>query len=288
MGRHKKEIIPNCKCYICGKEFYRPISQIRDINTICCSKSCCNKRLKTMMLGENNPNYNNKWNDDLKKKVSNIVKERYKLHPELKEKCAVNKGKKLPLTSIKLKEYYKTHEANMKGKHHNQESLQKISKKSKAKFNEEYNKKIRKKFEDKGLWKPLSEKESIEIYYKESNWKKRMFDIIDDEEQIKLLKENGVFNSKNNSKGMVRDHMYSRMSGFENGVFPEILRHPCNCQIILHSNNIKKGKKNMLTLDELFDRIINYNKEWFEQEKVLKLIEEYKNGKRWFNQYRKE
>lgn len=44
----------------------------------------------------------------------------------------------------------------------------------------------------------------------------------------------------------------------------------------------------MLTLDELFDRIINYNKEWFEQEKVLKLIEEYKNGKRWFNPYRKE
>lgn len=76
-------------------------------------------------------------------------------------------------------------------------------------------------------------------------------------------------------------------------IYFTILRHPCNCQILTHSENIKKKKyqyidKNDLTLDELFNRIISYKKEWYEQELVLRLIEDYKNGKRWFNKYRKE
>ena len=47
-----------------------------------------------------------------------------------------------------------------------------------------------------------------------------MFDIITDSNQQKLLKEFGIFNSYSNTKGVVRDHMYSRLSGFKNGVFP--------------------------------------------------------------------
>lgn len=46
--------------------------------------------------------------------------------------------------------------------------------------------------------------------------------------------------------------------------------------------------ENHLTLEELFIRIINYKKEWYEQDLVIKLIEDYKNGKRWINKYRKE
>ena len=44
-----------------------------------------------------------------------------------------------------------------------------------------------------------------------------------------MLKTLGVFNSKTNVNGIVRDHIFSRAMGFKFKVFPEILRHPCNC-----------------------------------------------------------
>ena len=80
---------------------------------------------------------------------------------------------------------------------------------------------------------------------------------------------------------------------YENGVFTEILRQPCNCQILTNRDNIMKKRQkyidgNHLTLEELFNKIINYKKEWYEQDLVIKLIEDYKNGKRWINKYRKE
>lgn len=118
-----------------------------------------------------------------------------------------------------------------------------------------------------------------------SNWIEKMFDKIKDEKQIKLLKEKGVFNVYTNNKGVVRDHIFMRYSGFKQGVFPEILRHPCNCQIITHGQNISKEyKKDNQTLEELFEKIINYNKDWKEQNKCLKLIQEYQKGKRYKKQ----
>ena len=112
-----------------------------------------------------------------------------------------------------------------------------------------------------------------------------MFDRANDKEQI-LLKEFGVFNCRNNSKGVVRDHAYSRKSGFENKVFPEILRHPCNCRIITHSDNTKKRKAryvdaDSITLQSLFNEIIKYEGKWDEQQKCLSLINDYFSGKRW-------
>ena len=293
MGRNKKIKEPNYKCTNCGKLFFRYKSTVKNENAVFCCKKCYHKYMETSMLGKNNPNYNHKWSDEEKIKQSELVKQRYIERPELKELCAVNKGKKLPETGRKLKEYYKTHPTNFQGRHHSEESKKIIGEKSKAKFTDEFNKKMRKIYEDVGLWIPLEEKEDIEIYYKEANWKQQMFNLIDDENQIKKLKECGVFNCRTNHNGVVRDHMYSRRSGFDNGVFPEILRHPCNCQILEHKENVKK-KKNYkfdgddLTLEELFDRILNYKKDWYEQDLVIKLIEEYKNGKRWNNKYRKE
>ena len=101
-----------------------------------------------------------------------------------------------------------------------------------------------------------------------------------------LLKEFGVFNARTNSKGMVRDHQFSRKSGFQLGVFPELLRHPENCQIISHSENVRKRAKryidgDSITLSELFKRITKYNGDWQRQELCLELVDRYKNGKRW-------
>lgn len=111
-----------------------------------------------------------------------------------------------------------------------------------------------------------------------------MFDLVEDKNN--LLKDIGVFNCKTNKNGIVRDHMYSRHTGFNNNVFPEILRHPCNCQLLTNKDNVRKALSNSvnsdaITLEELFERITIYKKEWFEQEKVLMLIEKYKACERY-------
>ena len=293
MGRKKSIKEPNYICSNCKKPFFRFPSTVRNENAVFCCKKCFYEYMKTSMLGENNPNYGNKWDEKTKQKVSEIVKQRYIKRPELKELCAVNKGKKLFETSKKLKEYYKTHKPTMYGKKLSEKSKKIIGEKSKKKFTTEYKERMRKQYETLGYWIPLENKADKEIYYKEANWKQNMFNLIYDENQLKLLTDYNVFNSITNPKGVVRDHMYSRRSGFENGVFPEILRHPCNCQILTNRDNIMKKRQkyidgNHLTLEELFNKIINYKKEWYEQDLVIKLIEDYKNGKRWINKYRKE
>ena len=288
-----KEKNPNYKCTNCGKLFFRYSSTIKNKNAVFCCKKCYYNYLKTSFIGEKNPNYNKKWSEEAKEIQSKLIKEKFIENPELRIKSAVNKGKKLPGTSKKLKEYYKTHEQYLKGKHHSEETKKLIGEKSKEKYTEEYNKRMRKIYEDIGLWIPLEMKDDIQIYYDEANWKKPMFDIIKDKEQIKKLNENGVFNCKKNHNGVVRDHIYSRRSGFENKVFPEILRHPCNCQILTNSENVRKKRYyyhdgDDQTLEELIEKILNYKDEWYEQDLVIKLIEDYKNGKRWINKYRKE
>ena len=70
------------------------------------------------------------------------------------------------------------------------------------------------------------------------------------------------------------------------GVFPQILRHPANCQILTAKDNIKKKNgryidADHLTIDELFDRIESYAGNWIEQELCIALISEYKSGQRY-------
>jgi len=100
-----------------------------------------------------------------------------------------------------------------------------------------------------------------------------------------LLQELGVFNNRTNTKGIVRDHMFSRWSGFQQCVFPELLRHPCNVALIKHGENVGKGRrketKDSQTLEQLFCKIRAYTSIWLEQETCLRLIERYENGERY-------
>jgi hypothetical protein len=73
-----------------------------------------------------------------------------------------------------------------------------------------------------------------------------------------------------------------------NLVFPEILRHPCNCQLLTHAENLSKKDyryidKDAQSLDDLFTKIEGYSNDWVEQSVVLLLIQKYKNGERWIN-----
>lgn len=151
-----------------------------------------------------------------------------------------------------------------------------------------YDLNYRKHFEEIGLWLPNEIKSDYKIYYDLANWKQQMFNFIDDPQQLILLKEHGIFNPYTNTNGIVRDHIYSRAAGFENKVFPEILRHPCNCELILHRDNTIKRKQCGMTLDELFTKILKFDKIWIEQSICIEQILNYKQGKRWINPYKNQ
>lgn len=65
-------------------------------------------------------------------------------------------------------------------------------------------------------------------------------------------------NRKNNLNGVSRDHMYSVKEGYKNKVSPLLLSHPANCKLMLQIDNGRKHDKCTITLDELKQRI----KEW--------------------------
>lgn len=52
--------------------------------------------------------------------------------------------------------------------------------------------------------------------------------------------------------------MFSVKEGFVLNVDPEIMKHPANCKLMIHSENISKNDKSTITLDELLERI----KQW--------------------------
>lgn len=137
----------------------------------------------------------------------------------------------------------------------------------------------RKTMEEKGLWTPLDQIEDWELYKVQSNWIRRMFDLLSPEELL-YLRKYGVYNIHKNKNGVVRHHKYSRASGFKYRVFPVILRHPCNLGVLRNIENTRHDR-NDLELESLFQMIESYDKEWIEQKECINCIKKYKNGERW-------
>ena len=283
---------PKCKLETCNNQIFKVQPTLPYHFNSFCSKHCQNTYNG---IGERNSNYGNTWNNEQRKHLSLIVIDRMKNdyyryvanQPHSKESIASKKQKLSKFAKTRVKE-----KNSFYGKHHSQDFCQKQSKRMKAVCNtKEYQIKRRQTCEQNGQMIPLSQKTDYEIYYDLANWKYQMFDIITDEKQLQLLKDNGVFNTQSNTKGCVRDHIYSRFSGFNDKVFPEILRHPCNCQIVLNSYNIRKTSRAKRGPDDqskeiLFDKIKHYDGQWIEQKLCLKLICDYENGKRWVNPYK--
>ena len=243
---------------------------------------CCKKCANSGNLGSGNPNFGKKWNNEQRKKASNRVINEMKDTIRRIKSGKANRGKKFSQELIK-----KMHGNRLPSSYshpHSEEGRKIIGKKSKAKFTLEFKKRMRELREANGTITKLHYLDSFLLYNNLSNWQKRMFDLTNIK-GLEKLKEFGVYSTKN-KKGVVRDHILSRRTGFENKVFPEILRHPCNCQILTHVENSKKQRgKNRTgdhqTLEELFNKICNYKEEWFEQEKCIELINKYKIGERY-------
>ena len=82
-----------------------------------------------------------------------------------------------------------------------------------------------------------------------------------DKFDFELIKEHGFYsaaNRGNNLNGVSRDHMYSVSEGYANGVDPNILGHPANCQLMRHNDNVSKNGKSSITLEALKNRILNW------------------------------
>ena len=62
-------------------------------------------------------------------------------------------------------------------------------------------------------------------------------------------------NKNNNLGGVSRDHIYSVSDGFKNGIDPEIISHPANCQLLVHNDNNSKNNKSDITIQELLQKI---------------------------------
>lgn len=274
-------------CMICGIQFERYKSLLFEfsaekINDYTCSVKCRGEKLKITNVGENNSNFGKHWTDAKKKAQSELVK--LKVDDAYREKSgSANRGKKFSEDRIKKMHGHRTSESYSRS--HSEEQKIQIGIKSKEKFTHEFKSKFRKTMEERGNWIPLLQQDDYTLYRdKFANWVARMFDIIED--PYNLLQVHGIFNAKTNSKGVVRDHMFSRKSGFLNGVFPELLRHPANCQLLLHSDNVKKKKSryndaDAFTLDELFYRVETYKKEWKEQDLCIQLISRHRQGERY-------
>lgn len=283
------------KCDECGDTFMKEKSTIKAIKF--CSRECKNnyftgkpnenisKSLKGRFLGDKNPNFGNKWSDDQKKHLSDLKKSQ--VDDTYRNNCS--KGMKGKTISDESKEKRAKTLIEKYGRLSNTtghtESIKIIiGQKSKDKFTPEFKIQQYKTMVDRGIWLSKENKDPYKYYRELSNWGNNL-ELFDDSDWDKINKI-GFFHYKNNRSGLVRDHRYSRMSGFKNDVFPEILRHPVNCELITHSNNVKKQQnKNIssdsITLIELFELIICYEKHYINQIECVDLIDKYKNGKRY-------
>ena len=79
---------------------------------------------------------------------------------------------------------------------------------------------------------------------------------------FELIKKYGWYQAKNhgdNLNGVSRDHMVSIKYGYESNIDPEIIKHPANCRLMIHNDNVSKHKKCSITLEELTKRIDGWN-----------------------------
>jgi hypothetical protein len=166
---------------------------------------------------------------------------------------------------------------------YSEEGRKGIGEASAKKFTEEYKKKVRTHFENTGRWTKTEETDDYTLYRRLANWKNQP--ITEHTVGIEKLKISPLYSKDHKDKNaLVRDHMFSRRQGFKEKVFPEILRHPANCQLISQLDNFNKGKKTQdscMSLEDLIHRIEKWKLEYKEQTLVLEKIEAHKKGKRY-------
>lgn len=266
------------QCTICHNHFTRYVSKNLPVPKFCSNK-CKGQWYSANLKGENNPNFGKKWSIKQRELQSKLMKS--KITDEWRQKVGSgNRGKKFSAERIKANHGHRL--PSSYSHPHSNESKQRIAHASKMKFETPgYKEKMRKKMEENGFCIPLEDKADWDIYKIEYHFNGPLHYFINTLEEQESLHQLGLFNAATNPKGLVRDHIFSRKNGFENGIFCEIIRHPANCQIITHSENVSKKNKSIITIDNLFEKIKSFNRDWHEHSAALMLIDRYLNGERW-------
>ena len=188
-----------------------------------CSRSCANSRT---------------WSEEDKKKKSKIAKNSEKVQLANRDKNKIDKLSKL---AKKQNEKGNTNWSKL----HTKEVINKIKKTKKIK---------------REIWlKSIDRANKIE--YRKACKFNFSLNEYPNEFNFQLIEEYGWYKAKNrgdNPNGVSRDHRYSISEGFKNNVDPYYIRHPANCKLMNHSINNKKDRKSSITLDELKNRV----KEW--------------------------
>lgn len=130
-------------------------------------------------------------------------------------------------------------------------SKQVVSEKQKAKISES----LKRYYKDNP--RPKKDNETFDSYKARCAFKFNVYDY-PDKFDLHLVESHGWYkpsNKGNNLSGVSRDHMISVKYGFENNVDPEIISHPANCRLMIHSKNSSKCANCSITLDELLERI---------------------------------
>ena len=267
------------ECALCGKQLVRYTKH---------SLYFCNQKHKGAYQkehgttkGKNNPNFGNRWNDEQREHAAKVTSAR--MTPE--RRAIIGDQHRGKIATHETRQKMSESRTGKSGQSPTPETREKIGKASAAKFTEEYKKKIRANLEASGAIIPLNEIDDYKLYKKFADWCQRMYDFVTNEAQLDMLASNGVYNSYTNLCGVVRDHVYSRRSGFDEKVFPELLRHPCNLQLLTQSENVRKrhgyrdcdGQSRVC----LFENIRQFCGDWFEQEICVELILRYECGERY-------
>lgn len=83
-----------------------------------------------------------------------------------------------------------------------------------------------------------------------------------EEFDLSLIEQLGFYSAKNkgnNANGISRDHMLSVKYGYLNKIDPKIISHPANCKLITQSNNASKSDGCTISLENLLNRIEEWN-----------------------------
>ena len=108
------------------------------------------------------------------------------------------------------------------------------------------------------------DKESLTYYRRLCSFNFNLADF-PDEFDFRLIEQHGWYkatNRGNNLGGVSRDHIVSVKYGFENKIDPEIISHPANCRLLVHNENVSKGEDCGITIEQLKQKIIEWNKKY--------------------------
>jgi hypothetical protein len=98
------------------------------------------------------------------------------------------------------------------------------------------------------------------------------------EYDFSMIKDRGWYKAKNhgdNLYGVSRDHIFSVYEGFKQQIDPYYISHPANCKLLLHSENASKHSDCGITIEELKNKIKEWNEKYgnYENKINYKLLE---------------